>query len=138
MTINKKLFFLSFLCITIATQCMETNDSEFTLNSPENRHELMSKLTVACPAITYPYYHENHSFALSDHYPKVKAYNGVDINGYSMLGFAAIAIKNYPSSGFKPGTTIYPEYAPYADRKKFIQALCKNGWKPTTKDRELD
>ena len=135
--INKKLLFLSLLFTTAATRCMETNNAEFTLNSLDNRHKLMDKLTGACPAIIYPYYHENHSFALGQHYSKVKACKGVAINGYSMLGFAAIAIKVYPSLDAEWHTTTYPEYAPYEDRKNLIKALLSDGWKPTKKDREL-
>lgn len=136
--INKKLLFLSLLFTTAATRCMETNNAKFTLNSLDNRHKLMSKLTGACPAIIYPYYHENHRLALGNNYSDVKACQGVAINGYSMLAFAAIAIKVYPSRDNQMNSpTTYPEYAPYADRKNLIKALLSDGWKPTKKDREL-
>jgi len=116
---------------------METNNSKFTLNSPENRLELASKLVEDCETLIYPFYRENHGLALNSHYSRIEALKGKDISGYSVLGFAAIAIKIYPSKAFKPDITIYPEHAPYDDRKKFIKALRERGWKPTPKDIEL-
>ena len=136
---NKKLFFLSLLFITAATHCMEKNNSEFTLNSPDSRNESILKLIKAYPNIVYPYYRENHNFALMDYYyySNIKPSKGISINGYSFIGFAAMAITVHPSEEVETGAKKYPEYAPYDDRKNFIKALLKRGWKPTQKDREL-
>jgi hypothetical protein len=134
--INKKLFFLSFLLMSFALHCMEKNNTEFTLNLPNNRIELASKLVEDYDPLIYPFYCENHGFALG-HYSKIEPFKEANFNGYSFLGFAAIAIKVYPSKAFKADTTKYPEYAPYADRKNLIMALRERGWKPTRKDREL-
>lgn len=130
---NKKLFFLSLLVITTATQCMENNSEEFSLTAPDKRFELVSKLMLACPNIKYPYYHENHTCAIDVFCSEVKVWQGVSINGYSFLGFAAIAINVFPSLEMQK----YPEYAPYDDRKDFIKTLMLRGFKPTNKDREL-
>ena len=134
--INKKLFFLSLLLMGFALHCMEKNNAKFTLNSPDNRLELASQLVEDCDTLIYPFYHENHNFALG-HYSKIEPCKEINIHGYSFLGFAAIAIKAYPSIDAKWHTSTYPEYAPYADRKKFIKTLREHGWKPTQKDREL-
>ncbi|HLW73327.1 MAG TPA: hypothetical protein VKR54_04745 [Candidatus Babeliales bacterium] len=134
---NKKLFFLSLLCITSITQCMKDNRFEFSLTTPDNRVELVGKLALSCPDIMYPYYHENHRFAFDSQHLQLKNWQGVSINGYSFLGFAAIAIHVFPFSQALNGNTKYPKYASYDERKDFIKALLARGFKPTDKDREL-
>lgn len=153
-TINKHLFLLSFLCIIAPIFCMEKENKnlEFSLNNPNNRIQLVQTLIDTVPIIEQVFYHENHkSNTLAKYILATKKDKQLNIHGYSLLGFTAIATKLYSSSKD-------PEYAPYEERKALIKKLQQSGREydcnfgrestalqikrepgliPTAKDREL-
>lgn len=133
----KKMFFLSFLLISTATHCMETNELDLSKATPKERQNLMRTHCHNVENLQLPYFQENHHLIAE----KKQQFKNVYSHGYSALGFAAIAIKVYSAHqahSFNNEFVFIFEGASYTEKKNLIQKLRHGcGLKPTQKDREL-
>lgn len=137
MNASKKIFFLSFLLLTPIIQCMKVEkknkDEKFKLVSNDTIDlDKTTNFTSVVPDLGLVFFQENHCH-VENHLSELEKHRETNINGYSFLGFAAIAIHVYPEDLLQK----YPKLAPYEDRKKMVKILLNHGFEPTPQDREL-
>lgn len=149
MKLFNNILLLSAVTFSLTIQCMLTTKklshqkkvcTIFSLNSPNNRIDLAVKLAEKFPHLEYPLYQKNHKHTYKKDWHKVKIDKNLTIRGYSLIGFATMALQENRSTtlGFdQEYYENYLDYTPYHVRKKFIKILRNRGVKITDKDREL-